>query len=141
MYHAQNTQPDKTTDCGYLGTGSRNILLPVVPMTLSRERNGIFEGKEWHFRGVTRYRNTSFLPSEHLERIIRTTRRRHPFHALPFPSSMTDSTERFTRDFLFSISQIPHGNSLIIRPFDVVILKIEKKLGRGRNNQKNSFHN
>ena len=51
MYHAQNTQTDKTTDCGYLGTGSRNILLPVVPMTLSRERNGIFEGKEWHLRG------------------------------------------------------------------------------------------
>ena len=99
---------------------------PPVPMALSRERNGIFEGKEWHFRGVTRYRNTSFLPSEHLERIIRTTHRRHPFHALPFPSSMTDSTERFTRDFLFSISPISHGNSLIIRPCDIVILKIKK---------------
>ena len=44
MYHAQKTQTDKTTDCGYLGTGSRNTLL-------SSCSDGSFEGKEWHLRG------------------------------------------------------------------------------------------
>jgi hypothetical protein len=42
-------------------------------MALSRERNGIFEGKEWHFRGVKDYRNESEVPLLSLGSAIGTT--------------------------------------------------------------------